>query len=373
MSIALRNHSVIFLTVAFLGFGPSATAVLACADRALPETVDRLKDSFRTLATQVQEDISGLSPERRLAVQRFMNVYFEAQLMENVHFPNTPEWNRAKAVLTELTEARQLLDSGKLRNPMVLHNVAEAAEAALHGPNARADLNRLRGTLWELVDQLIQSQSPAKGGRALSRTEVETMIAQRRADARAEFPAAPLSSSPLILDTNIAMRVHAVRRDRRGAPTPAAHIPGLNARGGFVTETGASELVNPSSPVRGTRASLRQATIPDSVRQSPLFARILTTLERALVGAPKGFQDRHIITEALLLQTRREPPQFLSRDRDVYSRLARFAVDPAVRGLTEAQLMQRYGATWGEPTQNRGFEIEIEGRRLRIVPFNTRD
>lgn len=98
----------------------------------------------------------------------------------------------------------------------------------------------------------------------------------------------------------------------------------------------------------------------------PLFQRApnpetLRILERANIGGGRGVGDRHIIAELLALsQTRDTPIYFFTADRKVINGLCRFS-----RACIDPQYgVQRFSRT--------GFEIEINGSRLVVVPIFTR-
>lgn len=97
-------------------------------------------------------------------------------------------------------------------------------------------------------------------------------------------------------------------------------------------------------------------------RNSTEYQKVLAALAREKVGTAAGFADRGVIADALFAKT--EPnvvPQLLTGDVNAVKALFRMSGGDVVKAGGYQGLVKTYGST--------GFEVAIEGRKLRIVPM----
>lgn len=132
----------------------------------------------------------------------------------------------------------------------------------------------------------------------------------------------------------------------------------------YYSRTVIDEL-SPDREWRGANTYLRGSSVIRSGAKNKIAADrargpIMETLKKLNVGGSAGQKDREIIAEILLAET--EPgvvPSFVTADRGIFERLCAHAA----RCQIEKSLN-------GRSVVRGDFEVEIEGRRLRVIPIS---
>jgi len=97
-------------------------------------------------------------------------------------------------------------------------------------------------------------------------------------------------------------------------------------------------------------------------RNSTEYKDVLAALAKEKVGTGAGFGDRGVIADALFAKTEGNVvPQLLMADENAVKRLFSMSGGNVVKAGGYQGLVKTYGST--------GFEVAIEGRKLRIVPM----
>ncbi len=283
-------------------------------------------------------------------------------LVDN-EFDALSEWIRGIERDIEIVISHEA--AGRVSNPLSLQRISqlllELNETSPLRERKRV-LTRLQGEVLQVVAAL--RKPPEVGSAESSGSRAAAAAMRRRYGVRSLrfFSRSGSQNNTVLLDTNVAMRGGGVRRS-----------PIFKKMGTMVSESVAAELAFGAIVLgRSTERGLtRQVMISERQRASPAFEGILSALEGGGVGGNKGFLDRQVVAEALMISEGTRSTTFVSGDRAVYSRLVDFALDPRIRRLSPEQVLEEFGANRRSTTlAQRGFWIEIEGRRLRVVPFS---
>lgn len=182
---------------------------------------------------------------------------------------------------------------------------------------------------------------------------------------------AVLTEGSLIADTNVVIATRWTEADLNALPTESRRAEESRRRAvSGESDLRASDVTHaielkppPAGVVDGTRLPERFALTVS--RDAPEYAELLSVLIRYNLGTGTGLADRSIVADAFFARTDGAVPRFMTDDDHMINPLlAMSGRDPAtVRGVPPRPL----GVVFPH-----GFEVEIHGRRLIVIPVEGR-
>ena len=295
------------------------------------------------------------------------------------------------------TAARQLLTEVDAAALNGLRDVSAKQAFELLSVLGKDNLNAVAATvggnrLATMVDMLGPETASGIIGESVRRGRVADLVsfADNLSAARAVELAAPRALGPnsVVVDNNTLIAVEKVLggtswtsldpiyqnsinkvRAQVGLPPLTADPPTRDLAGIL----GTADIRVPNSVIGeyGASPNIPKSGLELSVKRTdPAYQRVLAELETAPpIGGNKGFADRGAIADAIFAKTAGGAiPRFVTADQDVYVRLAeRYNKSGALAPLPNEKKADAVLRQFPN-----GFEVEIDGHRLFVVPVSPR-
>lgn len=308
------------------------------------------------------------------------------------HGGNTVKWAASES---DGAAARRLLTELDAPTINSLQSVSGRQALELLNVFGKDQLNQIAAQvggkrLTTMVELLGANSAKGVVGEMIRRNKISELItfADNLSAARAVELAAPkpLGAKSVVVDNNTLVAVGELQKGAAWAELPVRYQNSINQ---VRAQVGLPPLTtNPTSRSMSGILGTADVRVPNAVigeaqpnpnlvkgglqltvsRSDAAYQRVLAELETPPpVGGNKGFADRAAIADVLFARTTGGIPRFVTADKDIYIRLAEnYNKSGVLRPMPNEPKADAVIRQFP-----RGFGVEIDGRKMFVVPVQT--